>query len=206
MYLSRNGSPYYIGKGSNGRAYKSHGYIPVPEDKSKIIFLKECLSEEEAFKHEAYMIYVIGRKDLGTGPLLNRTSGGQGPAGRYVTEETRKKIGKANKGKPSPNKGNIGVYRASEETKQKMSEAQKGIKNHFYGKTHSDETLRKISGENHYRSRNYILIDPNGVEYTVVGTLRTFCEEHGITYGTMTWAVREKQIGPRNNGWCIIGL
>ena len=33
----------------------------------------------------------------------------------------------------------------SEETRRKMSEAQKGEKNHFFGKHHSDETRRKLS-------------------------------------------------------------
>ena len=35
------------------------------KDKSRIIFLKQNLTEEEAFKHEIYMIAVFGRKDLG---------------------------------------------------------------------------------------------------------------------------------------------
>lgn len=38
--------------------------------------------------------------------------------------------------------GNGGV--PSEETKKKMSEAQKGEKNHFFGKKHSDETIIKL--------------------------------------------------------------
>ena len=37
----------------------------------------------------------------------------------------------------------------SEETKQKMSEAHIGEKNHIWGKTHSKETIQKMSGENH---------------------------------------------------------
>lgn len=50
-------------------------------------------------------------------------------------------------------------FKATEETKQKMSEARKGEKNAFYGKTHSEETKKKLSqinkdkntsGENNY--------------------------------------------------------
>jgi len=33
----------------------------------------------------------------------------------------------------------------SEETKRKISEAEMGEKNHFYGKHHSEETKRKMS-------------------------------------------------------------
>ena len=39
----------------------------------------------------------------------------------------------------------------SEETKRKMSESRKGIKNGFYGKTHSEEVRQKISAANKRR-------------------------------------------------------
>lgn len=66
--------------------------------------------------------------------------------GRKLSEEHRKKIGEANKGKCKGyepwNKGKTNVY--SEETKRKLSEAQKGNKN-MLGKHLSEETKRKIS-------------------------------------------------------------
>ena len=80
-YLRVTGTPYYIGKGYGKRAYSGHGYINLPSDRSRILILKSNLSEEEAFKHEIYMISVFGRKDKGTGILLNRTDGGEGPTG-----------------------------------------------------------------------------------------------------------------------------
>ena len=73
-YLREDKTPYYIGKGKNNRAYKKgKGEVYPPKDKSRIIFLKNNLTEEEAFKHEIYMISVFGRKDLGTGILHNKT-------------------------------------------------------------------------------------------------------------------------------------
>jgi hypothetical protein len=64
-YLDDNNKPYYVGKGSGNRAYNPHSNVKVPEDKSKILFLKKNLSEKKAFEHEAYMIHVLGRKHLG---------------------------------------------------------------------------------------------------------------------------------------------
>jgi hypothetical protein len=43
--------------------------------------LKRNLTEEEAFKHEIYMIAIFGRKDNGTGILINLTNGGDGVPG-----------------------------------------------------------------------------------------------------------------------------
>jgi len=156
-YLREDKTPYYIGKGNGNRAYRRrYKGIKPPKDKSRIIVLKQNLTEEEAFRHEVYMIAVFGRKDLGTGILHNRTNGGEGSSGairsdewkrkqreRTRSEETRKKISESNKN-PSKetrkkmseaNKGKT----LSEETKRKMSEAKKNI---------SDETRKKISERN----------------------------------------------------------
>ena len=60
--------------------------------------------------------------------------------GKPRTEETKHKIGEAQKG----NKYALG-YKHSEEAKKKNSEAQKGEKNSFYGKHHTEESKKKIS-------------------------------------------------------------
>jgi hypothetical protein len=126
-YLREDGTLYYIGKGKGYRAYhKSKGEIKPPKDKSKIILLKQNLTEEEAFKHETYMISVFGRKDLGTGILRNKTNGGDGNSGKIVSEETRKKLSDFNIGKV-----------VSEETREKISKTLKGRK-------HLPETLEKL--------------------------------------------------------------
>jgi hypothetical protein len=92
-YLREDRTPYYIGKGTGNRIYKSNGRpCGKPKDKSRIIFLKQNLTEEEAFRHEKYMIAVFGRKDLGTGILHNKTNGGEGPSGAVRSEETRRRM------------------------------------------------------------------------------------------------------------------
>jgi len=133
-YLREDKTPYYIGKGKGNRAYKKHRKgIGVPKDKSRIIFLKQNLTEEEAFRHEIYMIAVFGRKDLGTGILHNLTDGGDGASGYVFSEETKRKQSEAHKG----NTTWLGKTH-SEETKRKMSDTRKG-------KTLSEETKRKQS-------------------------------------------------------------
>jgi len=176
-YLREDGIPYYIGKGKGKRAYKKtkRDSIKPPKDISRIIKLKQNLTEEEAFKHEIYMIDVFGRKDLGTGFLYNRTDGGEGTLGvkitpefrekmrmivtsRKHTEEAKEKISKANTGKSSWIKGKthseetkeklsnlLKGRELSEETRQSISKAQTGEGNSFYGKKHTKETRNKMS-------------------------------------------------------------
>jgi hypothetical protein len=107
-YLREDGTPYYIGKGKNRRIYKksNKGGINLPKDRSRIIFLKKNLTEEEAFRHEIYMIAVFGRKDLGTGILHNRTNGGEGSSGMLISEENKIKLSVSNKKNKHWMKGN----------------------------------------------------------------------------------------------------
>jgi len=158
-YLREDKTPYYIGKGKGSRIYRKTKRTKPPKDKSRIIYLKQNLTEEQAFKHEIYMISVFGRKDLGTGILHNRTNGGDGVSGAIVSEETRKKISVANKGKTHSEKSKRKMSESSknpsEETRRKMSESRKGhdvseetrkkISVANKGKTHSEEHIRKLS-------------------------------------------------------------
>ena len=79
-YLREDGTPYYIGKGKGRRIFNKENRTScsVPKDKRRIIFLKQNLTEEQAFIHEIYMISVFGRKNNGTGILRNLTDGGEG--------------------------------------------------------------------------------------------------------------------------------
>jgi hypothetical protein len=90
-YLRKDGTPYYIGKGKNRRAFQSHGKLSVPKNKSQIVFLHKVLSEQEAFDLERQLISQYGRKDLGTGILRNLTDGGDGASGAIRSKETKQK-------------------------------------------------------------------------------------------------------------------
>ena len=87
-YCRKNGSFYYIGKGSGKRAYKrGKKEIKPPSDLSRILILHTDLSEKTAFEYEQKLILFYGRKDLGTGLLRNKTEGGDGPSGWIPSEE-----------------------------------------------------------------------------------------------------------------------
>ncbi len=99
-YLRKDGTPYYIGKGRGDRAFERCGRRAKCPPRDRILFLKKNLTEEEAFKHEIYMIAIFGRKDIGTGILRNLTSGGEGVSGCVITEERRRQISNEKKGVP----------------------------------------------------------------------------------------------------------
>jgi group I intron endonuclease len=167
-YLRDNGKPYYIGKGKGQRAWTQHGRsVRTPKDCSKILILKKDLTERQAFDHERYMIFVLGRLDLGTGILRNLTDGGDGTSGRIHSEETKNKISVRRRlflernpdfkmtyseerllkmrermsGENNPMYGKS----LSEEHRAKISASVKGEKNGFYGRSHSEETKAKVS-------------------------------------------------------------
>ena len=140
-YLREDGSPYYIGKGSGKRIRnRCKSDIKPPKNKSRTIFLKKDLIEEEAFKHEKYMIAIFGRKDLQTGILHNRTDGGKGGTG--YTLERRLKYSEMYMGEKNPNYGN----RWNEKQRKKLSEYRmnryKGEKNPMVGKKRIDLSER----------------------------------------------------------------
>ena len=113
-WLREDKTPYYIGKGRGNRAYKKARRYRPPDD--RIIILKRNLTESEAIKHEIYMIFVLGRKDTGTGILRNKTDGGDGKSGAIVSAEARQKISNYQRGRKKPGLG------------EKVRAAQKGTK------------------------------------------------------------------------------
>jgi hypothetical protein len=99
-----NSGPFYVGKGCGYRVQRHldgnsknpalQAAIAAAGDRLQIT-RADGLSESEALELERLLIAVIGRQDRADGPLLNRTSGGQGTAGRHWfkhSEETKAKI------------------------------------------------------------------------------------------------------------------
>jgi hypothetical protein len=164
VYQHRRGDTnevFYIGIGRDvSRAYKvddrnRHWINTVDKVAYKVDILLEGISWEDACIVEKGMIADYGRKDLGTGQLVNMTDGGEGSLGivfsqeellrrskfgktRKQSPETRKKISESKKGKPGRTKSKEEVAKMLEtkkrngtsghslETRKKMSEARKG--------------------------------------------------------------------------------
>ena len=95
LYLSKSGSPYYVGKGKGYRYNQKHECVVPPKD--RIVFIAKNLSGEEAIKLERQLIAEIGIDFLDN----IRDSGGH----YQLTEEQKDKISKKMKGKTPWNKG-----------------------------------------------------------------------------------------------------
>ena len=130
-YLRTDGTPYYIGKGLGRRAWQTHrrGQADLrPEDKALINVLVTDLTEVQAFEWERALIEILREVSR----LENKTSGGQGCSN--PSEETRAKIGAANKGakRTEDTRAKIKAARANqvitEEHRQAISKAGKGRK------------------------------------------------------------------------------
>jgi hypothetical protein len=161
-YLREDGTPYYIGKGKGNRIYRKDKRIRPPKNRSRIIFLKQNLTEEESFKHEIYMISIFGRKDLETGILLNKTNGGEGSSGFVHSKESIGNISKSKKGCSAWNKG-------------------KKIKN-IDDLSYSGKYKRGIVGKKQPKYREFI--NPDG-KLVVIENIKKFCLENNLCYSHM---------------------
>ena len=148
--------PFYIGKGRKRRAWQTNKrsefwHNVVKKYGCDVRILHDNLSESDAFWIECKLIGMFGRSDLGKGPLVNHTDGGDGASGAIRSEKSKKQTSEKMKGRTydetrrksvsegmGGNKNNLGNKR-EEKTKKILSERQFGEKNCNYGKVFTDE-------------------------------------------------------------------
>jgi len=175
--------PFYVGRGKNyrctdgckygGSLFKRNKINKIIKDgyEPKIIKIYEKLDYESSVRLEIETISKIGRYDLNSGPLVNLTDGGEGL--KNISEETKKKIGIAQKGKIISIETRNKISKASlgrivsiitrnkiskskigkpgkctphtDETKDKIRKSMIGEKHHMYGKKHKLESIKKMS-------------------------------------------------------------
>lgn len=147
-YLHRRASdnqPFYIGKGSDNRAYRKnhrnqHWNNTVRKHGLVVEIVCHWPTEKEALDHEVFLIDCF--RSMGH-KLVNLTDGGEGQSGRVPSHETRAKISAANKGRASKYRG----IPLSDETKRKLSQARTGSKL-------SDEHREKLSAAGKGKSKS----------------------------------------------------
>ena len=181
IYFRPNMEPCYVGKGKKSRwlcheryetnrrlwraIQKNGGWLP----KAKV---KTGLTDEDAIELEKKLIKVIGRKDLGTGPLVNLTEGGEGcnkspstiekmkkaQAGHPTSDEARAKMSAAKRADPNnvifladarkkrgPETPERAANRRAGQAKRRADdlEARKDVASKLRGKKRSPENIEK---------------------------------------------------------------
>jgi hypothetical protein len=151
-YLREDGTPYYVGKGKNNRAYVSHkrknGIDLKPKNDKQILILKKFNLEEDAYIHEKYMIFVYGLKING-GLLINLTLGGDGGGKSKYSIEERKKSYK-NKAKEYREKNKD----RERELERKRNKKNKEKRNEVVKKIYWDKRDMKLKYAKEYREKN----------------------------------------------------
>lgn len=170
---------FYVGKGSNNRAYdksvRNSKWKKFTKNESfDIEIVKYFKNEKDAFDYEAKLTQYY--KKLGQ-CQANVVIGTRNWDGKNHSEETKKKMSKSHTGKTFSDEHKKKISEAhagktlSYEHKKKLREKNLGENNPMYGKTfkHSSETKTKISnkliGENNPRAKK-IILSINNTIYT----------------------------------------
>jgi len=155
---------FYVGIGTLKRAKSKHNrsnhWLSYIKKYDYDIMIEESnISWDEACELEKYWIKRIGRKDLGTGPLINLTDGGEGCLNQKMSIESRQKMSKSKRNMSDATKLKMSKSatgkKLSDTTKSKIAVALTGkivtdthrlnLSKSLTGRTVKHETCKKIS-------------------------------------------------------------
>lgn len=213
-HLRKDGTPYYIGKGKDKRAWKRSNYeFKAPKDRSRVVILESGLTEDEAHVLEKQYIKTYGRKDNGTGILQNKTDGGEGASGykhreesiniwreanshTYLVmfpDETIRQIRNLNQFCRDHNLDTSNAY-ATVLGNQRHHKGYTFIK-YDENLSHSDNIV-KLNELRHrdgrYITKSYLIEIPSG-ENIVINNLKKFAEENNLSQYSLHFTLSGKQ-------------
>lgn len=94
-HVTLTGEVFYVGKGTDRRAWATNGRSRFWKKVANkhgynVVIVQDDMTEDDAFALEIDLIAQHGRRDKGTGTLVNLTDGGEGPSGRVNLSEKTK--------------------------------------------------------------------------------------------------------------------
>lgn len=153
LYRPWNDEPCYVGKGQGNRVHdhaqlgdqhynkhlsnvlkKAGGKLP-----HQIIFKTD--DEQEAFAEEIRLIALYGRKDLGLGPLCNKTDGGDGHTGWSPQQRQAKADSLKGTRLPTPVREKMSVSQTRRWESQERRDQQSAT---LTGKKRTSETCARL--------------------------------------------------------------
>jgi group I intron endonuclease len=187
QYIGRDmyNNPKYLGSGRLLRkAIKKYG---IENFKKEI--LQECKTIDELTRAEEYWIRLY---DAANNPsfynLLDGSTGGDSLSNHPNLDSIKSKIRNARK---------LQVIQHSEETKLKISEAQRGEKAYWYGKTHSLESNKKRSDSLKGRIKTTMVCPHCNKEGSIAGIKRWHLDNCTVVTGLKHTATNKQ---PWNKG------